>query len=214
VRTTLVSIRIDSYSSILFGGRITETQEKISKTALKKAAKAARLEKKLQEKSTKEKSRPTSVTEPLPATNSDNVVPEIPFRSVEIQTTAAIEPSRPDCDEVIVMEPTVVTNGDAHTAEDGEGVQSSIPPDSMATSAGQSPFTSGFATPYERKDASAAQGDFGQAVQDRLHTQEAEQTKKRQAIWTRTLWTLIMISGFIGASGPSTSDRGVTSYAS
>jgi phosphatidate cytidylyltransferase len=48
----------------------------------------------------------------------------------------------------------------------------------------------------ERK--SVSKPDVEQALKSELDPKEVERTKKRQSILTRTLWTFIMIGGFVG----------------
>ena len=51
------------------------------------------------------------------------------------------------------------------------------------------------------------QADVELAVKTKQDVQEAERTKKRQNLVTRTLWTFIMIGGFMGkAVRPSSMD--------
>jgi phosphatidate cytidylyltransferase len=48
---------------------------------------------------------------------------------------------------------------------------------------------------------SRSQTDVERAVKTKQDVQEAERTKKRQNLVTRTLWTFIMIGGFMGEAG-------------
>jgi phosphatidate cytidylyltransferase len=45
---------------------------------------------------------------------------------------------------------------------------------------------------------SVSKFDVEQALKSEPDPQEVERTKKRQSILTRTLWTFIMIGGFVG----------------
>ncbi|TFY79587.1 hypothetical protein EWM64_g4424 [Hericium alpestre] len=184
-----------------------EEPVKLTKTAQKKAAKAARLEKQ-QRKRTSASASPAGGASPapvvppaLPPTPS----PEAAFSYVDISkdypSTPAAQPSttaehpaeKPPRHEPAPAEKETLSVPEA-VPQDSE--QPTLTVDDADASAFTSVVSSGRSSP--KFDAptpalGAEKPQNGHAVS----ISTSEKTKKRQAVLTRTLWTLIMIGGFL-----------------
>jgi phosphatidate cytidylyltransferase len=173
-----------------FTNRVSEpTQTKPSKSLQKKAA---RLEKRQQWKTSKSPATiPTSPSAELVSLINEEKATAV---SVESASGQVGDTSLPPSIDIVQVSPCNA-NVEKELGGHVEASPSAVPPD---TSTFVSPVTSGFTTPYESK--MMGEHSIGQAVEDRFKSREAEKSKKRQNVVTRTIWTIIMISGFIGES--------------
>lgn len=189
---------------------------KPSKSALKKAKAAARQEKRQQEKAARAAARlqaatnsavtdaeesALSGTELPPSGSPSNPVPilddspseVLPPKDVKIDT----EPAK------LIQEPNPpkISNGSVHAgglaAE--KSITSSLPSNSPpSTIVLQKTQPQGAYSPPVHADLKAAIGDIEATAESKIvATQDTEQQKKRQNALTRTLWTFIMIGGFL-----------------
>ncbi|KAM6502250.1 Cytidylyltransferase family domain containing protein [Amanita muscaria] len=155
----------------------SDTPSKPSKSALKKAQKLARTERRHRERAAAKQAKLASQHELSSEPESTpsmagNVAPVFEPPRTRPSTVPAAVPSVPD-------EPRRKQNGDAHDVP--HPVQQ--PPEPPVQQRVPAPGVVEPAKPQEKPTPSA---------------QEVEKLKKRQSFLTRTLWTFIMIGGFIG----------------
>ncbi|KII92443.1 hypothetical protein PLICRDRAFT_102774 [Plicaturopsis crispa FD-325 SS-3] len=170
---------------------------KPTKTALKKLARAARLE-----KQQKQKPRPSSNERPTPEAPTPE--PTLPPPVADIAPVAIVSEPIPDVAVPVDVEPATeklpqpppTTNGYAPKTDALQPQPDVLQPPPVASIISTSAETSIQSSP--EPPFLALKEDLP-TIQPRVATaQEAEQTKKRQNMLTRTLWTFIMIGGFIG----------------
>jgi phosphatidate cytidylyltransferase len=163
---------------------------KLSKSAIKKAARAARLEKKHNPKVSRTAGRSSASEDPqihLPGSVLDPM-------ELQNEVESASEPSVHDAP--LESERRAATpNGGVNQANI---VPPSPPPALLETFDRSRPDPTSH--PVERLVVEPPTVVVGGRlpVQEKSSSQEAEQVKKRQNVVTRTLWTFIMIGGFIG----------------
>jgi len=186
---------------------------KPSKTSLRKAARAARLEKKQQERAAAKLRREASATSSQPSHSPLLGTIDHPLELSETDSPSVDDAPLPDPDQ------PAITNG--HVEHPGRQVPVPVrEPEAVQEPATVLPIPE----PSEREvreDRPATQptplAEQREAITvppPRLVTQPAtiapaqsdNPEKKRQNILTRTLWTFIMIGGFLGASLPLSSD--------
>ena len=133
-----------------------------------------------------------------------------PLEGLTEAADVAVEASRPSDDLVKDEEATVSTNGDARypetiapvkTAPESEPtpvldvkVESVPPPVSQRKPPSVPP------EPESKSTPPVQQHDKSRDVEKHTDPQLAEKVKKRQNALTRTIWTFIMIGGFLGMS--------------
>ena len=214
-------------STSLTGCLHSEPPAPLSKSAIKKAKALARAEKRQQEKAARAAARKlangkaahtTSPPTTQAAPDSPDESLSSPTDSVEwsfvadVQAKGEVKPVSP------VKRPATESNGDAHppprpTQPDPVSVVASEPAASISTqkavpdtdkskTTAAPPQKQPLPAPPE-KPAAMANGKAAPTPKlDALDTsaqQAAEKSKKRQSFLTRTLWTFIMIGGFISA---------------
>jgi phosphatidate cytidylyltransferase len=185
---------VRSASVITIYNSAAEVQTKPSKLAQKKAARAARLEAKAQAKAAKLLSARSQG-----ATTSGDDAPPAPrgpaptsdqFPS-ETDGTLSASPSGD------VSEPdNATTDLSANDAMRDPHEKRSMP--SMDAPQDTTLHETTLKTKEAPNDLSRRGVESEVAAQKKLKEQDAESTKKRQNVLTRTLWTFIMIGGFIG----------------
>ncbi len=178
-----------------------------SKSAIKKAKLQALREKRQQERaaraaarnqangSAKAASSPTS--SPSPA---DSPVIETKALEVEGLVSPSDEPISNGTLHTVPL--NFGANGDAHPTEQPAGVPVQIPADSVPTTSPSSvpdveksaPVNDEPVMPVEKPAPMSPQ-----PAEKQEDPQDAEKAKKRQNALTRTLWTFIMIGGFLSA---------------
>lgn len=203
----------------------SEVPQKLSKSAIKKANRLTRIEKKQRQKAEKSRangqgpasgdsvaSESPSVSAPGSAINKPVELPD----EVAPPTVAAhiISPLVVDT-PIHTNKPTVIPNGDSHKPTVSLVAQLPVPPPRDAPTAKTSTAESMQAPKVAAsipialhpvqpvaQPPRAPTHDIKQValVEQKLPPQinDAERVKKRQAVLERTLWTLIMIGGFIG----------------
>lgn len=144
---------------------------KLTKTAMKKAAKAARLEK---QKKTKHLTQADSAETDSPAASSP---PDSPPGSIANPVKVLDEESqRPP---TLESQPPAESETQSIVAEQSDDLKEAAPAPSFSLA---------------EPEKVHRQPDPNPPVK----TVDAEKAKKRQNVMTRTLWTFIMIGGFIG----------------
>jgi phosphatidate cytidylyltransferase len=176
---------------------------KPSKSALKKAAKTARTEKRQQQKAAKNRISDNSQGE-----SSESPVATAYEPIKVLHGSYEIVPATPDSKNASLSVPdeapleTTVDLTAAHI--DGnvhDGISSPEPsyPTSMDTSGRNSPDPLDDPTADKNSYEDPLNEELQLALQNKLDRQQAaERTKKKQNAITRTLWGFIMIGGFIG----------------
>ncbi|CCL98688.1 uncharacterized protein FIBRA_00691 [Fibroporia radiculosa] len=200
----------------------SESMSKPSKSALKKAKEVARLERQQQRKAAARAAKAQSVgLSPSPAQVPTADTPATTPKSSA--QAADAEPAEPSHTELPAKgadeEPSPdkpYTNGTAHLQVDATPAPPKSPPMSQVASAAKPSPPASVDPPPELKPApiekpatpsppksanSEAKVSNGHVDSGALKQQEAlldgEQVKKRRNILTRTLWTFIMIGGFL-----------------
>ncbi|KAF8200782.1 phosphatidate cytidylyltransferase [Pholiota molesta] len=189
---------------------LTAEPVKPTKSAIKKANRLARIERKQRQKLKLPASEETQTTNPNPFEDSISPVstPVTSFKVEEFsQPLPAATPSEPaELRVILEAQPRVEANGYAHAetlkpvlSEDVEvekttrvvvtspslPTHKTIPADTETTTEA-TPSVNGSAKNADQNGKPAAQG------------QDTESAKRRQNALTRTLWTFIMIGGFVG----------------
>ncbi|KAH9839213.1 cytidylyltransferase family-domain-containing protein [Rhodofomes roseus] len=201
----------------------SESATKPSKSAIKKAKEQARLQRKVAARAAS-KARATSQSPALlpspDARESSEEAPEIASRSAAepiaapTRNAVAARPVPEHLPELVADKPAKPANGDAGTVHE----EVSPPEETVFVSSDKAePSTvseppSGSPAPVpdpnlsppaaetkrrEEPPASESKPANGNASQQQENTQDGEKAKKRQSILTRTLWTFIMIGGFL-----------------
>lgn len=169
---------------------------KPSKSALKKAARTARTEKKQQEKAVRNRTpddtpvRPAASYGPIKVLHeSYEIVPATP-QSNNVSQVVADRPLMP------IVEPTPAhVDGMVHKYEDVISSTEPSYPTSMDTSGRTSPDALD-----DTNTGDPLNEELQLALQNKLDQQQAaERAKKKQNFFTRALWGFIMIGGFIGS---------------
>lgn len=179
---------------------------KPSKTALRKAARAARLEKKQQERAAAKLQREASATSSQPSHSPLLGTLEHPLELSETDSPSVDDVPLPDPDQPAITNGHVYHPGRSAPEPETERELASPPPipepskhevkerrpATQPTPLVQQPEIIGASPPrlVTRPSATATP------------TQSDNPEKKRQNILTRTLWTFIMIGGFLGTSLP------------
>lgn len=180
---------------------------KPTKSAIKKAAKLARTERRQQEKAAKARNPLAPSPSPSPAPPEPVYEPvKVTEKIYEITPVAAADDVSEDVHEdvplVTTEQPPIVTIQPAppqaqhvHRYDDVMSTPEPSYPTSMETSGRNSPEPLVDLTAQE----DTLNAELQLALENKLAQQaEAERTKKKQNFLTRTLWGLIMIGGFIG----------------
>jgi phosphatidate cytidylyltransferase len=183
---------------------------KPSKSALKKAAKTARTEKRQQQKATKTHTseslqgessasespvRSAAAYEPIKVPHeSYEIIPVTPESNELFQDVPGDAPLKP------TVEPTLSqTVGDFHKYDDIFSSPEPSYPTSMETSGRNSPDPLDALHAGNSQHEDSLNEELQLALQNKLDQQQAaERTKKKQNAITRTLWAVIMIGGFMG----------------
>ncbi|PCH36079.1 hypothetical protein WOLCODRAFT_126648 [Wolfiporia cocos MD-104 SS10] len=193
----------------------SESAPKPSKSALKKAKQVARIERQQQRKAAARASRaqkaapvaPEHAEQPLAPVQSSSK-PAEPTRTEVDVTSAALKP--PPATEEVEVPPKAPgpQNGSTALAADPP---SNVPSDPVSSVVSTPTFPATYekraseplksiAEPpksVEKPPPKQANGDLGGALEKQMDTQDGEQMKKRRNMLTRTLWTFIMIGGFL-----------------
>jgi phosphatidate cytidylyltransferase len=174
--------------------QVTSTEQtKPSKSQIKKAQKQARIERRKQLKASSKAGTADSSPRHTPsleesitrtAEAATDVLPPPTTHTVS-ESKPAIEPRQEPAPQPEVSEPSVLssaTDGDMQHVNVAENNSTPHPlPSKLLDDEGQS----------------VSKPDVEQALKSEPDPQEVERTKKRQSILTRTLWTFIMIGGFV-----------------
>lgn len=183
--------------------------QKPSKTALKKAAKAARLEKKQQDRAAAKLRRKASATSSQPGHSPLlGTLDHPPEHSETDSPSVADDAPLPETDQ------STITNGHVHPSEHPtSGPVRELEPVPVAPSVPEpGNRKAGEDHPISQPTPPAKQPEITVVPPPQLVPQPAgtavpalsdNPEKKRQNILTRTLWTFIMIGGFVGMSSPS-----------
>ncbi|RDB24932.1 putative phosphatidate cytidylyltransferase [Hypsizygus marmoreus] len=191
----------------------SQPEAKPTKSAIKKALKLARIEKRQHQKALAKAQRGHSPMSESSAISSD--VPSNPSVPAHASSEDAIgvdsaspaetsvpQPSLPDA-PIESKTPPVHLNGgpvDSGIAPPSRLVapvqkppshQPSVPPPAA-------PLPPGLGTAEEKRPAQPLRRTLAQPFEPKPPVQDAEKVKKRQSFITRTLWSFIMIGGFIG----------------
>ena len=180
---------------------------KPSKAALKRAAKAARLEKKQQERAAAKLRREASATSSQPSTSPLLGTLEHPLELSEADSPSVDDVPLPDTDQ------PVIANGQHHSeppapepARGPEPVPEPVPPPPISEPSKREVKEDRPATQHAPlvQQPEITLFPLPQSVAQSTGTitpvQSDNPEKKRQNILTRTLWTFIMIGGFLGTS--------------
>ena len=182
---------------------------KPSKSALKKAAKAARTEKRQQQKvakRTSDNSLGESATEPPDRPITDYEPIKVLQESYEIipVTPRLNGPTQKVPNDALLQPPATLSQ--AQAVRDVHTILSSPErsyPTSMETSGRNSPEPLDELNTNKHLHGDPLNEELQLALQNKLRQQQvAERFKKKQNAITRTLWTFIMIGGFIGMLQP------------
>jgi phosphatidate cytidylyltransferase len=171
---------------------------KPSKSAIKKAAKTARTEKRLQQKAAK-----TWTSDILHSKSESSVQPATAYEPIKVMHESyeiipvAPEPSHDGPGETPPVDPPLSQpDGDVHKYDDLISSPEPSYPTSMETSGRNSPDHLGASDSGQQDPLNE---ELRLALQNKLNQEQAaERTKKKQNAITRTLWGFIMIGGFIG----------------
>ncbi|TFY53824.1 hypothetical protein EVJ58_g9226 [Rhodofomes roseus] len=204
----------------------SESATKPSKSAIKKAKEQARLQRKVAARAAS-KARATSQSPalvPSPDTRESSVeAPEIASRSAAepiaapTRNAVAARPVPEHLPELVADKPANPANGDAGTVHEevsppeetvfvsSDKAEPSTVSESPSGSAAPVPDANLSPPAAETKrreeppasESKPANGNASNASQQQENTQDGEKAKKRQSILTRTLWTFIMIGGFL-----------------
>ncbi|KAF8482665.1 cytidylyltransferase family-domain-containing protein [Russula ochroleuca] len=191
---------------------VVETQAKLSKTALKKAAKASRREKKLQNRASPsggDTYEPLSPPHTAPLADSETGEPisiskgPPPIKPPEpLPLTANTNPSRPEAPP----------SSNSHSTKPSEGSRPTparVPPSPPSIShraqptAVDKPLSQDLPPSSSTKQAPSFSGPVPSNVKGHAPSMpktdaEAEKAKKSHNVLVRTLWTFIMLGGFLG----------------
>lgn len=174
---------------------------KLTRTAQKKAAKAARLEKRQQKASASGRTTPIppspiSASESTPESASpptqDTLLPDADPEPVVPPAPAIVDPTP-------APEPVPAPAPPAETAAAPQAEKKPV------SKVEQAPAPKPASTPIpqaaseEKKQVASVESTPAPKQSATESASESEQTKKRQNVVTRTLWTFIMIGGFISA---------------
>ncbi|KAG1751585.1 phosphatidate cytidylyltransferase [Suillus paluster] len=172
--------------------QVTSTEHaKPSKSQIKKAQKQARIEKRKQLKASSKAGtadsspRHTPSLEESIARTAEAAADVPPTKHNAPEARPAAEPQHEPTPQPEVEEPShpqFPINGDVHHADVAENNSTPHPLPSKS---------------LDDERLSVSKPDVEQALKSEPDPQEVERTKKRQSILTRTLWTFIMIGGFI-----------------
>ena len=178
---------------------------KPSKSALKKAARAARLEKKQQERAAAKLRREASATSSQPSQSPLLGTIEHPLELSETDSPSVDDTPLPDPDQ------PVITNGRVQHPErkapepvrEPEAGQEPptvppIPESSKREVKEDRPATLPTPLPQQRESIAIPPPRLVTQPATVAPAQSDNPEKKRQNILTRTLWTFIMIGGFLG----------------
>lgn len=176
---------------------------KPSKSALKKAKAMARLEKQQQQKAARAAARQQAAQARGAAPKiTHDAEPGSPTNPLEIPNDSESDVAGP-----IVKQPAVVqvdapppskhTNGDAHVPSEGTGhskpTSSTVPTAPYPTAK----IPESAPEPLQSPQKLMAEASANEPPSHELSARDAESAKKKQNALTRTLWTFIMIGGFI-----------------
>lgn len=190
-------------------GRPAET--KPSKAALKKAARQARLEEKREKRAEAKKRRVEEhqhlqAPDTLPTSDaaSNKFILDVPPPTVSVPSDVEVVPSShsslvssPQLEPQVLTEPVPIPPVEPVSVNDSSAHELEKALDSTYTCTSSADTDSAKARP----DPAPISNEVP-VVTEPQHQQEAaaevEKLKKRQNALTRTIWTLIMIGGFIG----------------
>jgi phosphatidate cytidylyltransferase len=181
---------------------LIQEPEKPTKSAIKRANRLARLEKKQRQKLKQgnEQEQPvTPTTLPQPVTpvileeasskSSPLLVPtSLPSRKAQPLAQASIPPVAP----IIALDPVPAVSIDAPPI----GITTEDPPSITSTKVPVPEVKENYLEKYSPRNGSAT--TISVASDNQVLRPDTETAKKRQNVLTRTLWTFIMIGGFIG----------------
>ena len=194
---------------------LQQEPEKPTKSAIKKANRLARLERKQRQKlkqGNEEQQQPvTPATLPKPVApvileeglsrSSPLLVPSsLPSQAQPI-AQASIRPVAPKT----ILDPVLAVSLDTPPI----GVTTEDPPTVTSTNVPVPEVKENYMEKYSPRNGSAA--TISAASDNQVSRPDAETAKKRQNVLTRTLWTFIMIGGFIG-NYPLNVLRSICSY--
>ncbi|RDX54858.1 hypothetical protein OH76DRAFT_1397170 [Lentinus brumalis] len=193
-----------------------ESAVKLSKSALKKQKALARAEKRQQEKAARAAARAAQkaagvagAAQPavLPPASAQGVPSQKPVGAHTVETSA-IEEVEEELPELIPAVPTPA-NGTAHSSVTANGSAPQAAPAKHSSS--DSPLlpppaynvpdvpaaVEAAPTPSAKGSTLAPRNDIETPPEKAVAPEQSEQVKKRQSFITRTLWTFIMIGGFV-----------------
>jgi phosphatidate cytidylyltransferase len=178
---------------------------KLTKSAIKKANRIARLERKQaqKEKARKERLAGDSALSG-PSTNSEglDVISPVPAESVELEPRGDVTPAVLESisDEEPVPRPTILASQEPPPEPLVKSTNGFHPVPNTNVDIDEKEQVADISVP-EPHNGVLANGTFENATTTTTPvTEDPETVKKRQNVLTRTLWTFIMIGGFISMS--------------
>ena len=171
---------------------LIQEPEKPTKSAIKKANRLARLEKKQRQK-LKQGNEQQQQQQPVTPTTPQPVTPVILDEGSSSSSPRLIPSSLPSRKaQPLTQDPVPAVSFDTPPI----GITTEDPPTITSTKVPVPEVKENYLEKYSPRNGSAA--TISVASDNQVSRPDPETAKKRQNVLTRTLWTFIMIGGFIG----------------